>query len=178
MHSSFNSLIDLYHKHKENTLCLDIETCFLNGPISVIGIYKPKSGHIDYSSFIKGKNLTPTLLKDAFQDCHILITYNGIKHDIPKIRLEFPNALPAHIKILDLYLLAKALGLGTNLTTLENTLRIDRSDSILRKRRAIQMWKAYERYNDLSALKKLIEYNREDTINLYPILEELIKKIK
>jgi len=40
------------------------------------------------------------------------------------------------------------------------------------------MWKAYERYNDLSALKKLIEYNREDTINLYPILEELIKKIK
>lgn len=176
MHYSYSSLIALYQKHKEHSLCLDIETCFFNGPISIIGIYKPQNGHVSYSSFIKGSNLSPNFLEDAFKNCRLLITYNGIKHDIPKIRAEFPKALPNNIKILDVYLLAKELGLGTNLTTLENTLCIERPDAILRKRRAIQMWKAYEKYNDQSALNKLIEYNREDTINLYPILESLIKK--
>ncbi|MFH1787322.1 MAG: hypothetical protein ABH811_00825 [archaeon] len=37
----------LYHKFKNKSLCLDIETDGIKGPITVIGLYTPKEGIIE-----------------------------------------------------------------------------------------------------------------------------------
>ena len=78
--------------------------------------------------------------------------------------------------IFDVYLLARELGYGASLKTVENTLMIERPYELQDKRKiAIKLWNRFKRFNDLAALKTLIEYNRQDTINLYPIAEHLVR---
>ena len=176
MNISLFDLIDLYRKFKSSALCLDIETTHYNGPIALIGACKPKDGEIDYISLIRGHNLSALTLKDVLHGCKLLITYNGLKHDVPKIRSEFPGSIPKDIHVVDVFLLAKYLQLGTSLNVLENTLNIERPYNISRKGRAIYLWQRYINKNDKTALQKLLDYNRQDTINLYPIMEELIRR--
>jgi len=176
MNKPLLELINFYRRFKENALCLDVETTHYNGPIALIGMYKPKDGEIDCVSLIRGRNLSALSVKDALQGCKLLITYNGLKHDVPKIREEFPNSIPANIPVIDVFLMAKYLRLGTSLDVLENTFNVGRPNSIARKGRAIHLWQRYRNINDKTALQKLIDYNRQDTVNLYPIIEELIKR--
>ncbi|MBU0758175.1 MAG: hypothetical protein KKF44_08960, partial [Nanoarchaeota archaeon] len=67
MNKSLFDLIDLYRKFKSSALCLDIETTHYNGPIALIGAYKPKDGEIDYISLIRGHNLSSLTLKNALR---------------------------------------------------------------------------------------------------------------
>ncbi len=176
MNKTLNALINLYKEFKEDALCLDVETTRYNGPISLVGMYKPKDGEIDYISLIRGHNLSALNVKKALQDCKLLITYNGLKHDLPRLKAEFPNSMPRNIRTIDIFLLAKHLQLGTSLDVLENTLNIERPDNITQKGRAIYLWQRYKNISDQNALQSLLDYNRQDTINLYPIIEELIKR--
>ena len=165
----------LYNELKYNSLCIDIETTALNGPISLIGVYQPKEGAIECQSFIKGQNLSIENLKQAFANCKMLITYNGLKFDIPKIRQEFPGVIPAGVPIFDIYLFSKKLGINTNLKVLEKTLNVGRLDPSSEMRGiAIKLWNRYSNYGDLKALNQLIEYNKQDTVNLYPLAEQLV----
>lgn len=171
----------LYKTLKDNALCVDIETAFFDGPISVIGIYKPQDGLVDlyFTSYVKGKNLTFETLKEAFQNCKLVITFNGLTHDIPKIRQEFPGVIPDYIPIIDLYLWTRKLYANTNLKVIEQTLGITRLHEESSKRgQAIRLWKRYQTYKDEHALLQLLEYNKQDTINLYPLAEEIIRKIE
>jgi len=169
---------DLYKKLKSSALCLDIETTGKDGPISVVGLYKPKDGAIEYDSYIKDKNLTSENLRNAFKDCKMLITYYGLKHDVPRIKEEFPGVIPEGIPVIDLCLFAFRLGIKTNLKVLENTFNIDRIDDYSKKRYiAVKLWWKYKASNNEGALNSLIEYNKQDTINLYPLAEELVKMV-
>lgn len=169
----------LYNELKEQALCIDVEATYWNGPISVIGVYRPKDGEIEYYSFVKGKDLTTENLKQIFDGCKLLITFNGINYDVPEIRKQFPGVIPEDIPIIDLYLLARRLDLDTGLKTLEQNFKIFRVDEVDNKRRiSTQMWKKYEEKGAESALKTLIEYNRQDTINLYPLAERIMEMIE
>jgi uncharacterized protein YprB with RNaseH-like and TPR domain len=169
----------LYNRFKDDSLCLDVEATYWDGPISVIGIYRPKEGEIDYQSFVKGINLTEENLKAAFADCKLLITFNGTKYDVPEIMKQFPGVIPGKIPVLDLYLLAKNLNLDTGLKTLEKTFNIFRVDSVDNKRKiSTKLWRKYEQKKNQRALNTLIEYNRQDTINLYPLAEKMMEMIK
>lgn len=166
---------NLYKKFKFKSICIDIETTKFNGPISMIGLYKPTSGEVNITQLIRGKDLTATNLKNAIRGCKLFITYNGFKFDIPKIKEEFPKTIP-NLPILDLYLFAKKINYRTDLKTLENTFNIERMDSKLsRKGIAVKLWNKYKRYNNKSALQTLLDYNKEDTINLYPLAEKIMK---
>ena len=170
---------NLYEKYKKDALCLDIEMTSYNKEISLVGLFKPKDGPIDYQAYIKDENLTATSLKEAFKGCKLLITYNGCSFDVPMIRKQFPGVLPSKIPVMDLYLFAKKLDLNTNLKVLENTLGIDRLDKFTKNRNiAAKLWNKYKRRNDIKALNTLLEYNKQDTINLYPIAEEFVKLVK
>ena len=166
---------NLYQQFKDNALCLDIETTEYNGTISMIGLYKPQDGMIEYSSLIRNENLDRSNLQQAVSGCKLLITYNGHSFDLPKIKAEFPNALPNNIPNLDLYLFAKRLNIGTGLKVLENTFGVWRPNDAEKKGMAIKLWKRYTHYRDDSALSRLIEYNKQDVINLYPLAEELMR---
>jgi len=166
---------ELYERHKKTALCLDIEVSRFNGPISVVGLYQPKDGLIECQQLVKGRGLTRENLSKAFAGCTMLITFNGRKFDIPRIKREFPGIIP-NVPILDLYLLARRLGLQANLKVLENTFGIDRLDPrTKRKGIAVKLWKRYITYGDERALALLLEYNKQDTVNLYPLAEELTR---
>ncbi len=167
----------VYNKHKHKALCLDIEVD-REGNITVVGLYKPKDGPVEAKSFAKGINLNHQTLKEEFKDCELLITFNGLKWDIPKIKEKFPGVMP-NVKVIDLYLIARQLNYNTNLKVLENTMRIERPEDLQNKRRiAMKMWYRYIKYNDEQAFNTLIEYNQQDAINLYPLAEELMAKIE
>lgn len=166
----------LYAQLVNQALCVDIETTHFNGSIAVVGLYQPQEGPIESLSFVRGKNLSLENLRKAFEGCRLLITYNGISFDIPKIRKEFPGVLPESISVLDLYRFARGLGFNTNLKVLENTFGISRLDEEQSNRySAVRLWKRYSAFNDGHALRKLVAYNRQDTINLYPLGNCLIE---
>jgi len=178
MNEKLIELANLYRKRKSDAVCLDIEVAGSRGPISVVGIFKPKDGPIDYTAYIRGKNLTSANLKKAFKGCKLLITYNGMSLDIPLIRKEFSGVLP-NVSNLDLFTFAQKLKIPTDLAVLENTLGIERITSVDKKNSiAAKLWGKYKRKKDEKALSELIEYNRQDTINLYPIAEELVSRVK
>lgn len=167
---------DLFKKYRYDALCLDIETTGMRGEIALVGLYKPKEGEIIHTYFLKDVNLTKENLRQALKNCKLLITYNGLNMDIRLIKKEFPGVIPENVKVLDLYLFARQLGINTNLKALEHTFGIERLNRFTERRGiAVKMWKRYIAKNDQTALKTLIEYNKQDAINLYFIAEELIK---
>jgi len=169
---------NLYQKFKHQALCIDVEATYWNGPISVIGVYRPKEGEIDYTAYVRGDNLTAENLKQAFTGCELLITFNGLNYDVPEIEKQFPGVLPKNIPVIDLYLLAKELKLDTGLQVLENTFKIFRKAEVEGKRHiSTKMWRKYEQKKDKRALNTLIEYNRQDAINLYPLAEKIMEMI-
>ena len=128
---------------------------------------------------MRGINLDKESLKDSFADCKLLITFNGTKYDVPEIMKQFPGVIDGKTAVLDLYLLAKNLDYGAGLKTLEKTFNISRSESVDNKRKiSTKLWRKYEKKKNQRALNTLIEYNRQDTINLYPLAEKLMGMIK
>jgi uncharacterized protein YprB with RNaseH-like and TPR domain len=170
---------ELYEKFKHQALCVDVEATYWNGPISIVGVYKPKEGEIEYTAFVMGKNLTTANLKQAFEGCRLLITFNGTNYDVPEIKKQFPGVIPENIPVVDLYLLARRLDLNAGLKTLEQNFKIFRRKSVDSKKKiSTKMWRKYEQTGDEKFLNILIEYNREDTINLYPLAEKIMKMVK
>jgi len=169
---------EVYERNKETALCLDIETQYFNGPISVVGLYRPRDGPIECQQFVAGRDLTRENLIEAMKDCTILITYNGKRFDVPKIKQEFPGVIPDSIPIVDLYLFAVKLNLKASLKVLENTFNIDRLDPRTKRRGiAIKLWKRFQTYGDQNALALLLDYNKQDTVNMYPLAEEFVHMI-
>ncbi len=169
--------IGLYKRLKTEALCLDIEvTGGRDEFVSVVGIFKPKDGIVEADAYVRGQNLTQENLKTAFAGCKLLITFNGKSMDIPKINKEFPGAFPPKIPNFDIYFVAKELGLDTNLKVLEKTLEIERLHEFSERRHiAVKLWKKWEKYHDERALEMLIEYNKQDAVNLYPLAEKLVE---
>jgi len=168
-----------YEEHKHDCFCLDIEFTENKDEIALIGLYKPQSGEVETLVFIRDQNLTKEELKKVFKGCKMIITYNGLHADIPVINKAFPGVIPKDVIVIDLYRWARNLNLDTNLKVLEHTLGIERLHSYTDRRFiAKKLWKRYKEKNDKTALQKLIEYNKQDTINLYPIAEKLAELAK
>lgn len=148
--------------------CIDIETCHWNGPIAVVGIFRPKDGVIEVTQLVRGRTLSEENLRDALVGVKLIITFNGNTHDIPKMLTQFPNALPPYFVSLDLFEVAQSLNLKAGLKLLEGQFGIDRPEWQLRRRHiAVKLWKCYEEKGIQRALESLLDYNRQDTENLY-----------
>ncbi len=167
----------LYAKLKDTAVCIDIERTRFSGPIAMIGWYEPRDGIVDCNHFVKGQNLTHENLRRAFQRHKLLITFNGLHYDIPAIEKEFPGVFFQGRQILDLYILSRKLQLSASLKTLETTFGIERLDGNVKKGSAIRLWQRYEQHHDKEALNLLLAYNKQDTVNLYPLAERLMALI-
>jgi uncharacterized protein len=168
----------IYERDKKNSLCLDIETDGIKGPITLVGLYNPNEGTINHKYFLRGQNLNKGNLKEAFRNCKMLVTYNGEEWDVPRIKRGFRDVVP-DVPIIDLMKISNGLGIRTSLKVMENTFNIDRMDSYSKKRHiATKLWRRWRDKQNKDALAKLIEYNKQDTINLYPLAEELVGMIR
>lgn len=171
--------VGLFKTHRDKIAALDIETTKYNGQIAVVGISKRKSNPMapvyEEVQLVKGKTLSRDSIKWALEDTRILMTFNGKNFDLPRIEKEFPGAIPQGIQSIDLYLLAKQLGLSSDLKNLEKTFSLRRPQKANQQPgKTSSLWKSYEKDENVDSLQSLLVYNKYDTRNLFELADQLI----
>lgn len=158
-----------YSEFSDAVAFVDIETTGLapgHDAITVIGIYNRKEA----KTYVKGINLDD--VADEFSKYKMLITFNGARFDLPFIKHEFPEIHFNHLHI-DLMYPLKRIGYSGGLKKIEREMGIVRGDNIkdVDGWEAVRLWRRYQR-GDEAALDTLLEYNREDIVNLETIIEK------
>jgi len=157
---------------------LDIETTSLSpadGIITVIGIYIT-DGVIEEVFQLVGENITKENIKKILKDVKTIYTYNGAKFDLPFIAALKEIDLTKDFKHVDLMHHCWSKNLYGGLKKIEKTLGIPRKLTEVDGKVAIELWFNYKNYNDEFALATLLEYNKEDVVNLKKLRQILEKK--
>ncbi|WP_267163316.1 ribonuclease H-like domain-containing protein [Halovenus salina] len=163
----------LYESFREQACFFDIETTGLDHRTSVVTtVTLHQDG--DTRTLVRDDDLTDETLRAAFEDAGLLVTFNGARFDVPFLESSFDLSLDQpHI---DLMPTARKIGLSGGLSEVEQELGITRDLPDVDGREAVRLWHEHERGVD-GALDRLVEYNREDTVNMVPVLESLVEKL-
>ncbi|HWQ15160.1 MAG TPA: ribonuclease H-like domain-containing protein [Roseiflexaceae bacterium] len=140
---------------------LDIETTF-DGAISVVGIYRPDLGTIQ----LVGGGVQDLALFEALEGVRTIVTFNGSTFDLPVIRRRMYVDLKRDFEHCDLMYICRRKGLRGGLKRVETLLGIARATTGITGWDAPRLWYRYEAAGDRAALRTLLEYNREDVVNL------------
>ena len=157
-----------FRMFSEKAAYVDIETTGLSpgsSHITVIGIYDGK----DAKTFIHGIDLDDIV--EEFEKYEYLVTFNGARFDLPFIKREFPEVNLDKLHA-DLMYPLRRISLTGGLKKIEVELGISRKEDVadISGFDAVRLWHQY-RKGDQEALELLLEYNREDTMNLKTIIE-------
>lgn len=168
---------ELYRKHKRNAVALDIETAEYDGPISVVSLFRKKSvWNKELIQFTQGDDLTVRSLRKELQSASLIITFNGLNYDLPKLDEQYPNAVPKETPVLDLFLFARSIGFKGGLKPMEKVMGIKRSKQSEEAIGAThRLWKRYVDKQDEKALAQLLEYADDDVRNLFELADVLIQ---
>jgi uncharacterized protein len=147
---------------------LDIETSF-SGAISVIGMYRADQGTIQ----LVGGGVNDLNLYHALEGAETIVTFNGSGFDLPMIRKRLLADLKNDYAHCDLLYVCRKRGLRGGLKMVEQKLGIIRETAGLTGYDAPRLWSRYEMRGDEAALMLLLQYNREDVVNL-ALLEDLL----
>ncbi|MBW6451455.1 MAG: ribonuclease H-like domain-containing protein [DPANN group archaeon] len=156
-------------------LYLDIETTGLSKHsdiITVVGMYDGKN----VTQLVNGINLEFEEINKIISKSKTIITFNGQRFDMPFILHHFPELNVNHTEHEDLMYLGWSLGLKGGLKSIETHFDISRDSGITNGLEAVRLWHSYKKGNS-NSLKKLLEYNREDIVNLEQI-ETLMNNMK
>lgn len=145
---------------------LDIETTF-DHTISVIGIYRPDLGTVQ----LVGGGVQDVALFNALDGIETIVTFNGSSFDLPVIRKLLYVDLRRDFQHCDLMYVCRRKGLRGGLKRVETVLGIGRETAGITGWDAPRLWHRYDTLGDADALRVLLEYNREDVVNL-AVLEE------
>ena len=158
----------LYPDFLHKCAFLDIETTGSSAwenEITVIGLYNGK----EFKQFLNGFNLDQ--FENEIYQYKLLVTFNGSSFDLPFLKYYFRHFEfdAAHI---DLRFVMSKLGYGGGLKRIEKQLGLDRPSEVegFSEWEAVWLWERYQN-GDRTALELLLEYNRQDVINLKKLLE-------
>lgn len=155
---------------------LDIETTGLSpnyDGITVIGIHICDG---DGTRFIQlvGKDITANSILEALQGVSIIYTYNGQSFDLPFIHVHLRINLAEIFKHHDLMYDCWRNNLYGGFKAVERQLGIERKLVEINGYEAVRLWWRYIESFDLDALNTLLEYNKEDVLNLKKLKEVLV----
>ena len=152
---------------------LDIETD-REGNICVIGIFCQPRGFVQFY----GEDVTADNLEKALFSTKTIVTFNGDLFDLPTLEKNFNLDLKGTHTSVDLHKVKKNLGLRGGLKELEKMYGIKRKTEGIDGYKAILLWEKYLRKGQRGALKLLLEYNKEDVLNLIPLEEIFAQQMK
>jgi len=154
---------------------LDIETTGLSSfyhDITVIGIYLVDSSGGRLVQLV-GEAVTSDNLLEALEGVDTIYTYNGSRFDIPFICALLEVDLDAIFHHHDLMYDCWMNNLYGGFKAVERQLGIGRKLQGINGLEAIRLWWRYRENGDDEALALLLEYNREDVVNLEALRKRL-----
>ena len=155
---------------------LDIETTGLSrwyNRITVVGMYLVDHRSSRMVQFV-GEAVSQQALLEALEGVSTLYTYNGSRFDLPFLHAHLDVDLEALFHHHDLMYDCWRNGLKGGLKAVERQLGISRELAGLNGFDAVLLWRRYKRHGDEDALALLLEYNKEDVVNLKVVRERLL----
>jgi hypothetical protein len=172
-----------YNTFRDHACFLDIETTGLSAhssEVTTVCLHGKKGT----KSYISGDNMDE--LSGDLAGYKYIVTFNGARFDLPflaqNLGIEF-----THMH-LDLMYPLKSLGYSGGLKNIEKNLGMSRETDGVTGYDAVRLWHAYKnertvevagrRVKGTDALDLLVEYNREDTVNLEELAEYTVNELK
>lgn len=154
---------------------LDIETTglsWLDSEITVIGIYLVNGSESKLVQLVGREVNTDNLLK-AVGEVSTIYTYNGSRFDLPFITGRLGVDLETIAGHHDLMYDCWNCNLYGGFKAVEQQLGISRQLQGFTGLDAVMLWWKYQQEGDQKALAMLLEYNKEDVMNLEVLRERL-----
>ena len=160
---------DLYRAY------LDIETTSLSpstGDLTVIGLCLERRKNIRFLQMV-GDEISSVKLMRLIKNVDMLYTYNGSRFDLIYINAKLGVNLASNCIHKDLMYDCWKRNLYGGLKEVERKLDIKRKLTDINGWIAVQLWWNYVSLGDKKSLKKLLEYNKEDVLNLRVLRKKL-----
>jgi uncharacterized protein YprB with RNaseH-like and TPR domain len=138
----------------------------------VIGIHICKGEETSFAQLV-GRDITPESILEALEGVHIIHTYNGSRFDLPFIKRKLGINLEEIYSHRDLMYDCWNNNLRGGFKSVERQLGIDRNLQGINGYDAVRLWWRYIDAFDLDALNTLLQYNKEDVLNLKVLKEKL-----
>ena len=154
---------------------LDIETTGLSryfDDITVVGIYRCNGADSRLVQLV-GDDVTGDNVLAALDGVETIFTYNGSRFDLPFIHEYIGLDLDNMFHHRDLMYDCWRRNLKGGFKAVEQQLGIPRQLQGISGYDAVLLWWRYKNYDDEEALALLLEYNREDVVNLVVLRERL-----
>jgi len=154
---------------------LDIETTGLSryyNEITVIGIYLVDGRDSRLVQFV-GDAVTKDNLLGALDGVDTIFTYNGSRFDLPIIHTHLEVDLASMFYHHDLMYDCWRMNLKGGFKAVERQLGIPRQLEGVDGFQAVILWWRYRNHGDQDALALLLQYNKEDVLNLKALRERL-----
>jgi uncharacterized protein len=172
-----------YNTFREHACFLDIETTGLSAHrshVTTVCVH----GKPGTKSYIAEDNMGE--LSGDLKEYRYIVTFNGARFDLPFLAQSLGIVFPQiH---LDLLYPLKSLGYSGGLKNIEKNLGMTRDTDGVTGFDAVRLWHAYKKDRTIvvagrsvkgtDALDLLVEYNREDTVNLEKLAEYTVSELK
>ncbi len=156
---------------------LDIESTGLYpryDEITVVGVYLTDGASTRFAQLV-GEDITADSILEALQGAATIYTYNGSRFDLPFIHYRFGVNLVRLHNHCDLMYHCWRKNLYGGLKRVERQLGFERRLCEVDGYEAVKLWWRYINDYDEEALRTLLEYNKEDVLNLKTLKERLLQ---
>ncbi len=154
---------------------LDIETTGLSrdcSDLTVVGVATAKGTRLEAQQLV-GEQITADAVLGLLEGIERIYTYNGSRFDLPFIKARLGLDLRRRFAHTDLMYDCWRQNLKGGLKVVEVKLGIQRHLVGVDGFMAVRLWWNYVNYHNQEALNTLLEYNREDVMNLHVLREKL-----
>lgn len=154
---------------------LDIETTGLSSlyaDITVIGLYLVNGSDSRLVQLV-GEEVNKDNVLETLRGVDTIFTYNGSRFDLPFIRASLDLDLTDRYYHHDLMYDCWSNNLYGGLKVVEQQLGIPRELKGIGGLEAVMLWWKYQNDGDQDALAMLLQYNKEDVVNLKALRERL-----